>query len=70
MPFALMVILGAGTLFAVTTTLRNVLVRRLIFMGWTPLLSAMVISSGTGVVLNSVVDRYKDFGLLAIGLGG
>ena len=70
MPFVLLVILSFGIVFAITTTLRNKYVRHLIFMGWTPLLGAMVISSGTGMVLDSFIGRYEGFGLLSIVLGG
>ncbi|KAF8507993.1 hypothetical protein JB92DRAFT_2733830 [Gautieria morchelliformis] len=70
MPFVLMVPLTLGLVLSIVTTMRNELVRHLIFMGWTPLLAAMVISSGTGMVLDRFVDRYEGYGLLSIVLGG
>jgi solute carrier family 41 len=69
-PFVLLVLLSLGGVFAVVVTLRNESVRHLIYMGWTPLLGAIVISSCTGMVLDRFVDRYEDFGLLSIVLGG
>ena len=69
-PFILMAALSLATAFAIKMTLRNETVRHLIFLGWTPLLGAMVISSGAGMVLESFVDRYEGFGLLSIVLGG
>jgi solute carrier family 41 len=69
-PFILMVLLTLGLVLSIITTMRNQLVRHLIFMGWTPLLGAMVISSGTGMVLDRFVDRYEGYGLLSIVLGG
>lgn len=51
-------------------TWRNGSVRHLIFMGWTPLLGAMIISSGTGMVLDNFVDQYEGYGLLTVVIGG
>ena len=45
-------------------TLKNKHVRLLLKEGWSPLLGAMVISSGTGIVLDIFVSRYKGFALL------
>jgi len=38
--------------------------------GWTPLFGAMVISSGTGVVLDMFVSKYEGFPLLAVVISG
>lgn len=70
MPFVLVVLLSLGAVFAVMGTLRNESVRHLIPMGWTPLLGAMVISAGAGIVLDRFVDQYEGFALLSIVLGG
>ncbi|KIJ32441.1 hypothetical protein M422DRAFT_783433 [Sphaerobolus stellatus SS14] len=45
-------------------------VSSLIYMGWVPLLGAMAISSGTGMVLDRFVNQYEGFGLLSIVIGG
>jgi solute carrier family 41 len=45
-------------------------VRSLIKEGWSPLFGAMIISSGTGIVLDMFVSRYEGFGLLAVVISG
>jgi solute carrier family 41 len=42
----------------------------LIKEGWWPLFGAMVISSGTGIVLDLFVNRYEDFALFAVVISG
>ncbi|KAF8437557.1 hypothetical protein L210DRAFT_3405455 [Boletus edulis BED1] len=49
---------------------RNDVVRDLIWQGWTPLFGAMVISSGTGIVLDMFASRYPGFPLLAVVISG
>lgn len=49
---------------------RNPYVKDLLTQGWTPLIGAMVISSGTGVVLDLFVSRYDGFALLAVVISG
>lgn len=44
--------------------------RPLIREGWSPLLVAMAIESGTGIVLDWYVGRYRGFGLLAVVMTG
>ena len=51
-------------------TLKNKHVRPLLKEGWWPLLGAMAISSGTGIVLDMFVSRYEGFALLAIVISG
>ena len=51
-------------------TMKNKHVRPLLKVGWWPLLGAMVISSGTGIVLDMFVSRYEGFALLAIVISG
>jgi solute carrier family 41 len=60
----------ATFLFCLFTTLRNPLVRPIIAQGWTPLLGAMAISSGAGIVLDKFVSLYDSFGMLSIVVGG
>jgi solute carrier family 41 len=45
---------------------KNPHVKPLLREGWSPLFGAMVISNGTGAVLDLFVSRYKDYGLLAV----
>ena len=79
-----LLVLGAGTLtpffvigivvvWAMTciyVVLRNKYVKGLLKEGWTPLLGAMVISSGSGIVLDLFVSRYDGYALLAVAFGG
>ncbi|GAA5878263.1 hypothetical protein JCM16303_002707 [Sporobolomyces ruberrimus] len=46
-------------------TFRNAYVQELLSVGWGPLFLAMIISSGTGVVLETYVNAYPGFSLLA-----
>ncbi|KAF8528170.1 solute carrier family 41 member 1 [Hysterangium stoloniferum] len=69
-PVGLTIFLVVAVTMAILVTLRNDVVRPLLSMGWIPLLGAMVISSGTGMVLDRFVNQYGGFGLLSIVLGG
>jgi solute carrier family 41 len=51
-------------------TRRNPRVAPLLTQGWAPLFGAMVISSGTGIVLDLFVSRYDGFALLAVVISG
>ena len=51
-------------------TYRNAYVRELLTSGWVPLLVAMFISSGAGLVLDNFVGRYEGFALLAPVISG
>jgi solute carrier family 41 len=50
--------------------LQNEQVKPLLKEGWTPLLASMVITSGSGIVLDLFVDRYDGYALLAVAFGG
>ncbi|KZV90818.1 MgtE-domain-containing protein [Exidia glandulosa HHB12029] len=69
-PILLAAVLIAVLIGAVVLTLRNPYVRPLLSSGWGPLIGAMVISSGAGMVLDHYVERYEGFGVLAIVTGG
>ncbi|KAI0261732.1 hypothetical protein BC834DRAFT_894338 [Gloeopeniophorella convolvens] len=49
---------------------RNEHVAPLLKDGWTPLLGAMIITSGSGIVLDMFVSRYEGYALLAVAFGG
>ncbi|KAF8191618.1 hypothetical protein K438DRAFT_1721112 [Mycena galopus ATCC 62051] len=51
-------------------TRRNPHVAPLLTQGWAPLFGAMIISSGTGIVLDLFVSRYAGFALLAVVISG
>ncbi len=65
---ALIVVLSA--IACGLSTRRNTHVRDLLWQGWSPLFGAMVISSGTGIVLDLFVSRYEGFALLAVVISG
>jgi solute carrier family 41 len=43
---------------------KNSHVRDLLFSGWTPIIIAMLISSGAGLVLERYVEQYKGLAML------
>lgn len=51
-------------------TRRNPYVKDLVKEGWSPLFGAMIISCGTGMVLDLFVERYDGFALLAVVISG
>ena len=63
----LLVIAAVGWAFV---THRNEHVKHLLKEGWSPLFVAMAISSGTGIVLDTFVERYSGFALLAVVIAG
>lgn len=65
---ALLIAIVALACFVLTR--RNKHVKPLLGQGWAPLFGAMVISSGTGIVLDLFVSRYKGFALLAVVISG
>ncbi|KAF8344133.1 Mg transporter [Cantharellus anzutake] len=68
---ALIIVFVIVTLIASAyTTLRNTISRQHISQGWTPLVCAMVVSSGAGLVLDRFVTRWEGYGALAIVISG
>ncbi|KZT18819.1 hypothetical protein NEOLEDRAFT_1142857 [Neolentinus lepideus HHB14362 ss-1] len=65
---AILVVCFATACFVMTY--RNRAVKDLLKQGWSPLFGAMIISSGTGIVLDMFVSRYEGFALLAIVISG
>ena len=68
-PFILVIIIVAifvGAIGWAVLANKNPHVKPLLREGWTPLFGAMIISNGTGAVLDLFVSRYKDYGLLAV----
>ena len=70
LPFVICIIVVISASISLAYTLRNKHVRSLLGEGWTPLFGAMVISSGTGVVLDMFVSKYEGFPLLAVVISG
>ncbi|KAI9453738.1 Mg transporter [Russula earlei] len=66
-------VIGAVVLWAIVCAyivMQNEYVKPLLKEGWTPLLGAMVITSGSGIVLDFFVSRYVGYALLAVAFGG
>ncbi|KAI5476232.1 magnesium transporter [Pseudohyphozyma bogoriensis] len=59
-----LLLLGAIALNTVIT-FRNAYVQELLSVGWTPLILAMIISSGSGVILEAYVNDFEGFALFA-----
>ncbi|PWN42496.1 hypothetical protein IE81DRAFT_323464 [Ceraceosorus guamensis] len=56
-------LVACGSCFV--ATYRNAYVRELLSSGWVPLIVAMFISSGAGLLLDAFVQRFEGFALLA-----
>ncbi|KDQ59811.1 hypothetical protein JAAARDRAFT_153894 [Jaapia argillacea MUCL 33604] len=69
-PLILALLIACSAAICTIVTLRNPMVKDLLKEGWSPLLGAMVISSGTGIVLDTFVSRYEGYALLAVVLTG
>lgn len=69
-PLLLLLVLIGLALWTIQATLRNKDHRHLLNEGWTPLFCAMIISSGTGMVLEKFVKRYEGYALMAVVIGG
>ena len=68
-PFVLVIIIVAiiiGAIGWAALANKNPHVKPLLREGWSPLFGAMIISSGTGAILDLFVSRYMDYGLLAV----
>ncbi|TFK31972.1 solute carrier family 41 member 1 [Crucibulum laeve] len=70
LPFIIGIITVVWAVACFIFTLRNQHVRPLLGQGWTPLFGAMIISSGTGIVLDMFVSRYEGFAVLAVVISG
>ncbi|EPQ32376.1 uncharacterized protein PFL1_00572 [Pseudozyma flocculosa PF-1] len=62
--------LAVACIACLIVTYRNAYVRELLTSGWVPLLVAMFVSSGAGLVLDTYVGRYQGFALLAPVMAG
>ncbi|KAM5542758.1 hypothetical protein V8D89_003719 [Ganoderma adspersum] len=69
-PLILVITLTIAAVGWAIITNRNQHVRHLLTEGWSPLFLAMAISTGTGIVLDSFVERYTGFALLAVVIAG
>jgi hypothetical protein len=69
-PFLAIIIVIIWASASAYVVLRNEHVKPLLKKGWTPLFASMVITSGSGIMLDLFVDRYEGYGLLAVAFGG
>ncbi|GJE88059.1 magnesium transporter [Phanerochaete sordida] len=70
LPLIFMIILAVAAVGWAIVTRRNQYVGALLFLGWLPLFAAMIISCGTGIVLDMFVSRYEGFAILATVISG
>ncbi|KIJ63361.1 hypothetical protein HYDPIDRAFT_113350 [Hydnomerulius pinastri MD-312] len=70
LPLLLAVLLVFSAIFCAFQVRGNSDVKDLIWQGWSPLFGAMIISSATGIVLDTFASRYQGFPLLAIVISG
>ncbi|EKM56073.1 uncharacterized protein PHACADRAFT_95235 [Phanerochaete carnosa HHB-10118-sp] len=69
-PLIIIILLAVGAVGWAIVTRRNQYVGSLLFQGWLPLFAAMIISCGTGIVLDMFVSRYEGFAILAMVISG
>ncbi|KAJ6457064.1 Mg transporter [Mycena vitilis] len=69
-PFTIAIMVVLSAISCGVFTRRNPRIAPLLTQGWAPLFGAMVISSGTGIVLDLFVSRYDGFALLAVVISG
>ncbi|TYJ56006.1 hypothetical protein B9479_003248 [Cryptococcus floricola] len=70
LPLCLLIIMSVAAGWFTKRVMRNQWVKEVARGGWVPLIGAMLISSGTGMVLAKGVGRYRGFALLAISMTG
>lgn len=61
--FLLLIMFGSIPFFGISVW-RNPHVKSLLFSGWTPIIVAMLISSGAGLVLERYVEQFKGLAML------
>ncbi|KAI0093837.1 hypothetical protein BDY19DRAFT_989371 [Irpex rosettiformis] len=69
-PLIIIIILTVAAVGWAVVTRRNRRVSHLLWEGWVPLFAAMIISCGTGIVLDLFVSRFEGFALLAAVISG
>ncbi|KAI0823908.1 hypothetical protein BC628DRAFT_1323965 [Trametes gibbosa] len=69
-PLFIVILLAIAAVGWAYITNRNENVKHLLREGWSPLFIAMAISTGTGIVLDTFVERYSGFALLAVVITG
>ncbi|KAH0830168.1 Mg transporter [Lanmaoa asiatica] len=70
LPLIIAILLVCSAVACAVVVRGNSMVKDLIWQGWTPLFGAMVISCGTGIVLDTFASRYPGFPLLAVVISG
>jgi solute carrier family 41 len=70
LPLISVIIMSIAALWFTRRVMRDTWVKDIARGSWIPLISAMLISSGTGMVLESGVGKYRGFALLAISMTG
>ncbi|KAG6861777.1 hypothetical protein C0995_012281 [Termitomyces sp. Mi166 len=65
-PFIFGILIICFAVVCLVMTMRNPHVRPLLSQGWPPLLGAMILSCGAGIVLDTFATRYEGFMLLSV----
>ncbi|KAG8933735.1 hypothetical protein FRC03_010280 [Tulasnella sp. 419] len=69
-PSSLLLPLVGLVVLMIQSSSHNPQTKNLIWTGWSPLLGAMMISCGTGLVLDNFVKKYEGFGMMAVVISG
>ncbi|OCF32550.1 solute carrier family 41 [Kwoniella heveanensis BCC8398] len=69
-PLLAVIVMSVAAGWFTRRVMRNEWVKNVAKGGWVPLIGAMLISSGTGMVLAKGVGKYRGFALLAISMTG
>ncbi|WWD07605.1 hypothetical protein V865_005706 [Kwoniella europaea PYCC6329] len=69
-PLLAVIVMSIAAGWFTRRVMRNEWVKNVAKGGWVPLIGAMLISSGTGMVLAKGVGKYRGFALLAISMTG
>ncbi|ORY30356.1 hypothetical protein BCR39DRAFT_529359 [Naematelia encephala] len=70
LPLVAVIVMSVAAGWFTRRVMRNEWVKNVAKGGWIPLIGAMLISSGTGMVLDIGVGKYRGFALLAISMTG
>ncbi|XP_006458665.1 hypothetical protein AGABI2DRAFT_217440 [Agaricus bisporus var. bisporus H97] len=70
LPFIVAIVVILTSLTSLIYTLRNECVRPLLGQGWSPLFGAMILSSGSGIILDLFVGKYTGYAVIAVIIAG
>ncbi|KAG6331028.1 hypothetical protein ID866_8059 [Astraeus odoratus] len=68
--FILVICLILSATFCTLVVRRNSEVKDLVWQGWSPLFGAMIITSGSGIILDIFASKYNGYALLTVVMNG